>query len=181
MIRDPRDVYTSAKRRAVRSDRKIPSPENVAARWRVSIRKLDANQDTFGSERYVAVRYEDLAQNPEQELTRLQSFLSIGDADSLYQPTKGGGAVDWKGNAVKKKFGAISTKGVGRWKEHLSPREVRRVEAFLHPEMQRLGYPPEHPNLISDRIRSGPRFALNQARVLRRVMRYTLLIRRAMK
>jgi hypothetical protein len=181
MIRDPRDVYTSAKRRAVRSNRKMPSPENIAARWRASIRELDVNQDTFGTERYVAVRYEDLVQNPEQELTRLRSFLSIEDADILYQPTKGGGVVDWKGNAVKKKFGAISTKGVGRWKDHLSSREVRRVEAFLHPEMQRHGYTPEYPNLVGDRIRSFPRFALNQARILRRGMRYKLLIRRAME
>lgn len=156
MIRDPRDVYTSFKRRSLERNRRLPTVAGIAQRWKESATLALENVRRYGAERYIRVRYEDLVLEPAQEMKRICSALNIQEDAILYQPTKGGGTVDWKGNSLKKDFSGISPKGVGRWKEHLEKEEIAQLEVLLGPTMREHGYTLETDPSVWSHLKAVP-------------------------
>jgi hypothetical protein len=87
--------------------------------------------------------YEDLVLDLEHQLDRITRYLEIKYDDCLRTPTKGGGCVPWRGNAVNGQFSGVSGIAVGRWREQLDQDELAIIEGLLGNAMGVLGYRPE--------------------------------------
>jgi len=137
VIRDPRDNYTSYRR-------KHPdwTPNLFAYSWRGSTVLAERNQARFGKERYLILRFEDLLSDPENVLLQIREFLEIEDHEILRQPTRAGR--QWGGNSMfGDKFSQVSQTPMGRWKDSLDIRSLEKIEAALNSLMTRWGYIPE--------------------------------------
>jgi len=137
IVRDPRDNFASY-------SRKHPnwSPEFFTANW---VRSTDTglkNQERYGPERYLILRFEDLTNEPEENLRLLRAFLQISWDASLSSPTRAG--EEWQGNSMfASQFQGISAAPVSRWKEKLSPDEAALIELKSRALLEALGYRPE--------------------------------------
>jgi hypothetical protein len=120
IYRDPRDVASSALKRA-RSELRntwpdeLRSPRDIAERWLQTIQLMENNQD-----RILAIRYEDLVNNPLPILQRLGECLNVdpqGFDHTMIRPTS-----------------------VGKHRSGLTDQEVQEVLDAAGPAMERLGY-----------------------------------------
>jgi hypothetical protein len=139
IVRDPRDNYASYRR-------KHPEwgPEYFAFSWRNSIHRGWRNRAQYGRERYLIIRYEDLVIDLEKTISTVRRFLDIKDDPSLRQPTRNGRP--WGGNSMfGERFDGVSERPLGRYREVLTPKIVKRLEAALFPEMRQLDYQIEGP------------------------------------
>lgn len=134
VIRDPRDNYTSYRR-------KHPdwSPRTFAYSWNTSTSLAAENQARFGGDRYLVVRFEDLLSDPEAALESIRDFLEIEDDPVLRKPTRAGRP--WGGNSMfGDRFAKVSRAPLGRWKGSLDENAVRQLEAASGTLMRRWGY-----------------------------------------
>jgi hypothetical protein len=167
MLRDPRDFWFTLLNRARKRNRKSPSMEAVAFVWRQSVRLLQQNQSRYGKERYLRVRYEDLVTEPKREIDRITSFLDISSHETLFIPTKGGGEISWKGNAVSDTYDAISADHVGRWRGRVPQAKLYLLEALLEGEMLYAGYERTMSSQSGVQVRALPYRLLLQLRTAR--------------
>jgi hypothetical protein len=134
ILRDPRDNYVSYRR-------KHPDwqPEFFAANWSRSTGSGLAARGRFGAERYLVLRYEDLAQSPEATLRQLTNFLHIDWDPSLAAPTRAG--AQWAGNSMfSEQFQGISAAPVARWRAELSPGDAAVIEYMARSPMEQFQY-----------------------------------------
>ena len=89
----------------------------------------------------IQVRYEDLVEDPAEQMSRVMAFLdepadvSALVADGMAE-AKGIGLGDWKTYETRK----ITKSSVGRWTRELSVSTVRRLAPIVNPTMGALGY-----------------------------------------
>jgi hypothetical protein len=141
MVRDPRDVYTSYKKRDIRSDRSVTGIDTLALKWGNSVHTLLNCQGMVAPENCFILRYEDLIQNPQKVMQSIAQFLRIEFLPGLLVPTKGFGKVPWSGNAVSgKKQQGIFQDASNKWLHSLRVQEVSAIEGLLHDEMEAVGY-----------------------------------------
>lgn len=136
IVRDPRDNHTSYQR-------KHPdwSAEFFASNWKRSVDACQNNVSTYGKQRCLLIRYEDLVQKPEETLKQVTNLLGIDDNPTLAQPTRAGDA--WKGNSMfADQFNAISAIPLGRWKETLDSTDAAVIEIMAADQMRGLDYEP---------------------------------------
>ncbi len=146
VLRDPRDNFVSYRQ-------KHPSwqPEFFAKNWLRSTRAGFVNQTTYGKQRYLILRYEDLVLEPMETLKRLVEFLDIDWQPSLTSPTRAGEI--WKGNSMfMQEFNQISAAPIGRWKNHLNPQDAAVIEWFSRNWMKKLAYPLENLSATNPRL-----------------------------
>jgi Sulfotransferase family len=136
MIRDPRDRYASVRKRHGRDLSRVGA---ATGRWLDSTRAGRRNQARF-PDRYLIVRYEDLARDPEGTTRHVCSF--IGEEYSSPMLSMGGAPEHRGGNSSfgDLETGAISTRGIGRSVTVLSPSEIAFIELFARSSMAALGY-----------------------------------------
>jgi protein-tyrosine sulfotransferase len=148
ILRDPRDNYVSYQRKHASW-----SAEFFAANWSRSTRTGMDNQQRFGAQRYLILRYEDLAQSPETSLRKMVDFLGVDWDASLTAPTRAG--EQWQGNSMfADQFQSISAAAVARWKEKLSPEDAAVIELLAHPLMQTWQYLPSAAPTLKARWRA---------------------------
>jgi hypothetical protein len=142
MIRDPRDVYTSYKKRDIKNNRAITAIESFAVTWGDSARALLDCQRNIPPENRFILRYEDLVADPQTVMKSVADFLGIDFTPGLLSPTKGFGRVPWGGNpeSGKKQTGVVYQDAARKWQTYLQPEELARLEFLLGPEMQAVGY-----------------------------------------
>jgi hypothetical protein len=128
VIRDPRDRYASqaTHRRAARG--RVGSG---AALWRWSVRHARRNR-ARRPERYMLVRYEDLARRPEQTLRRVCEFVGEDFAPEMLHQSADG----WHEPRPR----AFTTDSIGRFRRDLSPREIALIDLVARRGMRELGY-----------------------------------------
>ncbi len=142
VVRDPRDVYTSYKKRDIKNNRKITSIDSFALVWHDSVRATMDCQRLIDPGKRCILRYEDLVHNPEAAIHSIADFLGIDYLPDLLKPTKGFGKVPWGGNAESgKKQNGIYHGAANKWRGGLSAEEVKQLESLLHHEMEFIGYP----------------------------------------
>ncbi len=129
MLRDPRDRYASTIKR---HGRDVHRPAAAAARWRMSTKAAERNAARW-PDRYLRVRYEDLVRAPETTMRLVCSFIAEPYAPEMLEM---GGAPTHRVAGANSSFGdlepgAISTKGIGRYRTILSPEELRFLETTL--------------------------------------------------
>lgn len=152
IVRDPRDNYVSYRR-------KHPdwSAEIFAASWQRSTRAGLYNLAHYGADKYLILRFEDLAGSPENSLRQLTTFLGIAWDESLAAPTRAGAS--WQGNSMfSESFEAISAAPVARWREQLAISDVALIERICSGLMGRFRYSSSDAGL-SERIIAAGRAA----------------------
>lgn len=93
-----------------------------ALRWRGSVRLSARLRAQTPEDQLYTVRYEDLVNRPSRVI---------------------GSVADYLGTPVSKAaLAGIDDRGVGGWRDRLTPRQITQVERIAGAELRRLGYPP---------------------------------------
>ncbi len=89
---------------------------------------------------YTEVHFEDLVKQPRETLARLGQFI---DHDLDYDRIRevGIGSVSQPNTSFKPESNGETFNPVGRWKDKLSPAELRRFEGLVGGTLKELGYP----------------------------------------
>lgn len=166
MQRDPRDRYASAVKRwkVSRGGAGVGS-----AVWLSSLNLARRHQAKY-PHKYMIVRYETLASEPEKTLRKICAF--IGEE---YDPVMLGmqGAEQFRDEGGNSSYGQhepgrISTRSIGRFQEVLSPRQIAFMQMVAGSQMAEFNYAP---NLIKLSMLDGLLFSffdipLNSLRML---------------
>lgn len=159
LIRDPRDNWA-----AIRSgvgeyyssfgEGHYESLASLLNRLRVDMTSAQILQSNY-SNRFKAVRFEDLVGNIEEVMREIASFSGMTFEKSLLKPTVNG--ENFSGNNYEGvKFQGASVRNVGRWKERISVEEAQIIEFWLCDMMQAWGYDLEFKRV--DLLRSSSHF-----------------------
>lgn len=88
---------------------------------------------------YLIVKYEDLLTDTEKMMRQIADFVGIEFTEDLLTPTLMG--KPWGGNSSSgNSFTKISTAPLSSWKSKVEDVEIRLVNAFLEPVLERFGY-----------------------------------------
>ena len=147
VVRDPRDNYASYSRK-----HRDWTPEFFAGNWLASTLAGQHNQDTYGPDRCLLLRFEDLLVEPEETLGKICAFLEIDDHPSLRVPSRLGDV--WEGNSMfREAYSQIDTAPIGRWREALTTTEAGIIQAACKPGMDALGYAAEGKTPLAAQVR----------------------------
>jgi hypothetical protein len=138
MMRDPRDRYASAKTRWTDMKGRVGAG---TAMWLESVKLARRGQKRYPGQ-YMVVRYEDLVAQPEQMLRKICEFL--GEAYVPEMLTMMGAPTHRnKGSNSsygKREVGKISTDSIARYRQVLSPQEIKYMQDFCKDGMREFGY-----------------------------------------
>lgn len=140
MIRDPRDRYASILRRYDKEQRRLGS---AVGRWLMSVKAGEENLCRY-PERYRMVRYETLAQQPEETLQEVSAFVDVA-YDPVMLTMKGSARHQEAGNSSFGDIqpGVISTKSINRYRRVLERDDYWFLQTYLSEAMARHDYDPE--------------------------------------
>jgi hypothetical protein len=146
LVRDPRDNFAALAagvdgyygRMGEDHNRTLASLLN---RVRTGFRMGRMNRAQFGEERYLILRFEDLATAPEPTMRAVAAFLGIAFTPSLLAPTMLGRPT--AGNAFDGVASfEVNARNVERWRERISPEDAQVIEFHLADDMEAFGYRP---------------------------------------
>ena len=106
----------------------------AAQRWSEEVATARAQGARLGDD-YLELRYEDLLESPESELSRICGFLGREFEPAMCQlkePVENLGAAVGKAEIVRG--------NKGKWSEKMSPRRLRRIEAIACTTLRSCGY-----------------------------------------
>lgn len=138
LMRDPRDRHASVSRRYGGRDKGMAS---ITGRWLASTRVGERNLASY-PDRYLMIRYEDLAREPVATLQQVCRFIGEQYTDAMLAMN---GAPDDQSGEGNSSFGTlapgtISTRSIGRFTEVLTPAEIAFVQRTCRRAMGRHGY-----------------------------------------
>lgn len=138
MMRDPRDRFASS---LTRWQTRRGGVGAGTAEWLSSARLAAHNSARFPS-RYLVVRYETLASEPERTLREICAFIDEPYAHEMLDMR---GARDFREQGSNSSYGAraageISTDSIGRFRDVLSARQIAFIQRAAGTEMAALGY-----------------------------------------
>jgi hypothetical protein len=141
ITRDPRDRYASVRKR---HGRDVPRLGAANARWLFSMNKALENRQRY-PDRYMILRFEDLAGNPEQTLKEVCTFIGEQYTPEMLSMSGASDHTESGGNSSFGKIepGKISQKPIGRFREVLSNIEIAYIQLLAGKYMTQLGYQPE--------------------------------------
>jgi amino acid adenylation domain-containing protein len=143
-VRDPRDYTASAiERKKGRFGNKFGSFRRCLQVWRddqLGGLNLLAH---LGPDRVHVQRYEDLIRDPERVLASLARFLGLEFEEAMlsFHEHEDVQRFSQKGGQWKNVGRPVMSDNSGKYREKLSRRQIRTVEAHLGPVMERFGYP----------------------------------------
>lgn len=139
MIRDPRDRYASVSRRHGQELSRVGA---ASGRWNRSIEVGLRNAKKY-PDRYMFVRYEDLASKPTETLQAVCDFIGEPFDERMLQ-MQGTPDIRESGNSSFGDLGPrlISTKAIGRYPEVLDPEDIVFIQTVSKTGMKRFGYEP---------------------------------------
>lgn len=143
IMRDPRDVYASNKKRSMsienlESDRRDLM---VIDEWKKCYCQASKHSKTYGDRTFLTIKYEELVKNPKKIAKRLCSFLRIQWQDAMIDPDKfvDDNNAKWEPNTYFEKFSGIDTLTISRYKKFLASEEIAFVEDYLDKELRVTG------------------------------------------
>lgn len=141
MLRDPRDRYSSSLKRWKVSRSGIGG---ATALWLTTIGLAERNKALY-SEQYMIVRYEDLANKPEEMLRVICTFVGEEYSPEMLSMQGAQKFRDKGGNSSygQRKPGKISASSVGKFRKVLTERQVAFMQLFSRKSMQAYGYEPD--------------------------------------
>lgn len=134
LIRDPRDILASKRKRTRRGGSFDPLWDSLA--WKSAVRAGgDAARRHPGL--VLRVRYEDLVRDPAAEVRRICDFLGLSFAPDMLE-------VGWiNTTSASEQREGIGTSAVGKWRRVLSPAAVALAQSVTRDEMAVMGYEPD--------------------------------------
>ena len=140
MVRDPRDRYASVR---ARHGKELSRVGPATGRWLASTRAARRNQAHY-PDRYILVRYEDLAREPSPTMRRICEAAGLDYSPSVLSLS---GAPEHRDGGGNSSFGdlepdTISTQAIGRFREAVPPADVAFIQLVAGREMAALGYGP---------------------------------------
>lgn len=138
IIRDPRDRYASVLKRLNANSKRIGVD---TAKWLFSTR-VARRQARRYPDRFLIVRYETLAQQPEETLRRVCDFIGEPYAPAMLTMT---GAPRYHQEGANSAFeqvkpGVISTRSIGRFRQVISRWEIAFIQTFAGRVMAEFDY-----------------------------------------
>ncbi len=138
MTRDPRDRYASVRKRFGGDN---PRVAGATLRWLTSMKAARKNLKKY-PDRYLMVRFEDLASNPEDTARIICDFIGEEYAPEMLSME---GEVEYRDSGGNSSFdrikpGTISTQPIGRYRHVLTPFELKFIQQFAGSYMQEYGY-----------------------------------------
>ncbi len=136
LIRDGRDVALSYKKAFFGPKHVYP----LACRWQQYLAAAEEARAFLGDKAFLQVRYEDLLAAPKEELQRICEFLGEEFAPVMlaYHRQQNASHLDQR-NANNLRRPIISD-NTGRWRSHMTGRELRIFEALAGASLERYGY-----------------------------------------
>lgn len=148
LVRDPRDNYAALKAGVEKYYSKFGEGyrETLASllhRALIDMRMALVNKKRFGADRYLVLRFEDVARSTENSMRSVASFLGIEFDTCLLKPTVYGRSIP--GNSFEGELMySVSTKNVDRWRERITPAEAQIIEFHFSGIMEEFGYQAEY-------------------------------------
>jgi Sulfotransferase family len=138
MLRDPRDRYASVR---VRNGQELSRVGAATGRWLASTRAARRNHARY-PDRYLLVRYEDLAREPAPTLQQICALAGLSYSASLLSMSGVPEHRDRGGNSSYGDIepGKISTRAIGRFREALPPSDVGFIQLVAGRQMRAFGY-----------------------------------------
>jgi Sulfotransferase family len=139
VVRDPRAVFASRKRRLINRYGRHAKAHRLVREWNQSSRQIKKWRDC--ADKFLVVRYEDLVQNSRPVLEEICRFVGIEFVPILLQPTRAG--LPWQGNSTfYTAFDGIDAQPVDHWITELTQEEIWWVELHCREGMRFAGYQP---------------------------------------
>lgn len=157
IIRDARDAAVSLLEKY--ADREFHIDIYFAARNYV--RRVQHIQDTakrIPPKQYIEVQYEALVQKPEAHLRTICDFLGEDFEPAMLQQEKlARERIPTDSHFFANVRNPINTQSVGRWREKLTPRDLRLLQHIAGAKMVELGYPLEDAGTMdfAEKLRMG--------------------------
>ena len=149
VVRDPRAVFVSRKKRLLKCSRCYTKAHRLVRLWNMSSRHIPKLLERRDS--YLAIRYEDLVQAPRDSLEKICQFVGIELLPELFVPTRA--SRQWQGNSsFHEEFSSISAQSVDHWKSQLTEDEIWWIEMHCREGMRIAGY----------QLRTDGRFSLTR-------------------
>jgi hypothetical protein len=128
-------------------------------RWRRAIEAGIAAREYLGPDQYIELRYEDLVDNPVDELHRLAEFLRIPYTEKMLAHYETGPKLIDK-PYHERLAEPVNAAAVERWRTDLEPEELALVEAKVGPLLDEFGYQhltdlPAVPDELEQRYRAN--------------------------
>ncbi len=146
LVRDPRDNFAALAAGVESHYGRMGEDHNrtlasLLNRVRTGFRMGRINRAEIGQDRYLILRFEELATAPEPTMRTVADFLGIEFTPSLLSPTTRGQPTG--GNAFDgvRTF-EVNSRNVERWRERISPQDAQVIEFHLADEMAEYGYNP---------------------------------------
>lgn len=141
LIRDGRDAavsYLAMPRGIVTETWAHPrSAAGFACQWRTEIDDARALGRRVGEDRYLEVRYERLAADPEATVREICDFAALAFEPAMLDYA---GRVDLAGKPHQARLAQPPTAGVRDWRTEMSPADVTAFESVAGDLLHRLGY-----------------------------------------
>lgn len=133
LVRDPRDRHASIMRRY---EGRTKAVAGTTGRWQASVRTGHRNVRRH-PDRYLMVRYEDLATRPEPTLRDICGFLHEEYRPELLSMGGVTDGQDWSGNSSFGDFepGVISTRSIGRFRSVVPPSDIAFIQTVCRRTM----------------------------------------------
>ena len=154
IVRDPRDVLASKKRRRLavwepgrHQPEKVQRNHLVKAydvlwdslSWKALIHAGQRARTKIPGH-FLTIRYEDLVANPEAHVREICSFLDLEFEPQMLNVSWRNPAERDTGESDTNKRRGIGASSVGKWQHVLTPAEIALCQWLLKGEMQRMGY-----------------------------------------
>lgn len=138
MMRDPRDRYASAKTRWTDMKGRVGAG---TAMWLESVQLARRGTSKYPNQ-YMIVRYEDLVADPEKTLRKVCEFLGEDYAPEMLTMMGAPSHRNKGSNSSygKREIGKISTDSIARYRQVLSPQEIKYMQDFCRDGMRQFGY-----------------------------------------
>jgi hypothetical protein len=140
VVRNPLAALAAVER--INTDREWGfSLSRDTAELRTSMRQGLENAARLGTDRYRIVRYEDFVREPARVMRDIADWLDIPYQQGLLQPTVNG--IPSVSNSAFKENrleGKIHPRSLERWREALSPFEIKHIQQTLYDEACAYGY-----------------------------------------
>ena len=143
LIRDPRDNYAALKAGVDKYYSKIGENDKKTLASLINRSRMDLKSSIINTinypESFLAIKFENLIQNPKKEMKKVCKFLNIKFDISMIRPTFFG--KPYFGNSHEgKKFRGISKSNLSQWKKRISPEEAMIIEFWLKDVMKDWNY-----------------------------------------
>ncbi len=141
IVRDPIQNLASIKKMRILKREKFILHNHLFT-WINLVHQGFKNQKEIGENKYLIIRYEDLVNEPEQQMNKVADFLQVPYSDLLLKPTQDKIPATANSVYVKNRVkGIISDQSLSKGRRNeFSTNEIKEIVTYTYPIALKLGY-----------------------------------------